>query len=208
MFCIYVRVWTPGSWTWNVTLSGPSTASLLLRPCPWRASKKQKRQGCHCVLGKRGRQALGTLRLECPRAQDISIILACLTLRSPKSWEEIQASLTEPNSGHEACTIESWQETTKESCYNVFSRQCIHSLGQAPCFAVEIRLCVVLPMFWVTACDLLFLRHKQSLRHYLPARVRQLTKPELASSKTSREHQATTPMGPGVIKPTRYDPCK
>lgn len=115
MFYIYVQVWTPGGWPCNAPLSGLCAASLLLRPHPWRASKTQERQGCHCVLGERGRQALGTLRLECPRAQDISIILACSTLRSPKSWERIQASHREkkPSSSHETCTIGKWQDTTK-----------------------------------------------------------------------------------------------
>lgn len=114
MFYISVLLWTPGGWPRNAPLSGLSTASLLLRPCPWRTSKIQKRQACHCVLGERGRQALGTLRLEWPRARDTSVILARLTLRSPKSWEWIQAShREEPSSCHEARTTGKWQEKTK-----------------------------------------------------------------------------------------------
>lgn len=48
-------------------------------------------------------------------------------------------------------------------------------------------------MFWGTACDIVSSGMK-SLSYYLLLRARQLSKPELASSKTSSGHQATTQM--------------
>lgn len=83
-----------GIWPFRAHPLPPSCGDLA----SGRASNTQDRQGCHCVLGERGRQALGTLRLEYPRAQGSGIILACLTLRSPKNREWTQASESEPSS--------------------------------------------------------------------------------------------------------------
>lgn len=62
------------------------------------------------------RQTGGTLRLEYPRAQGGGIILACLTLGSPKSREWVQASHSEAHSCHETGTRREAAAALKEAC--------------------------------------------------------------------------------------------
>lgn len=61
-----------------------------------------------------GHQLTGTLRLEYPRAQGGCIILACSTLRSPKSTEWVQDSHSKPNSCHETGTERRQQEAPRD----------------------------------------------------------------------------------------------
>lgn len=73
-----------------------------MSPCPW------------------GHQQTATLRLEDPRAQGGGIILACFTLRSPKSREWVQASFSEPNSCCQTGTKRKAARGTEEAlCYSV-----------------------------------------------------------------------------------------
>lgn len=90
-----------------------------MSPCPW------------------GHQQTATLRLEDPRAQGSGIILACFTLRSPKSREWVQASFSEPNSCCQTGTKRKAARGTEEAlCYSVLLithhyEHFIHSLGHS-----------------------------------------------------------------------------
>lgn len=84
----------------------------------------------------------------------------------------------------------------KEACSNMFSRQCVHSLGQAPFFAAEIRFCIVLSHVLGDRLQLIVSSgiNRASATTYSSDQA--ASKPELASSKTISEHQATIEMGP------------